>query len=66
MTGTPTANGTRIVTAQPDRTSFEVALAGAAGTYTGGTVTHQPKWNKFRIWAAVHPIVSLRFIVSDR
>ena len=65
-TGTPTANGTRIVTAQPDRTSFEVALAGATGTYTGGTVTHQPKWNKFRIWVAVHPTVSLRFIVSDR
>ena len=65
-TGTPTANGTRIVTAQTDRTSFEVALAGATGTYTGGTVTHQPKWNKFRIWVAVHPTVSLRFIVSDR
>ncbi len=67
MTGTPVANGTNlVVTGQPDRTSFEIALNGATGTYTGGTVTHQPKYNKFRIWAAVHPDVSLRFIVSDR
>ncbi len=67
MTGTPSANtSTATVTAQPDRTSFEIALSGATGTYSGGTVTHQPKYNKFRIWAAVSPDVSLRFIVSDR
>ncbi len=67
MTGTPAANGANlVVTAQPDRYSFEIALTGATGAYSGGTVTHQPKYNKFRIWAAVHPDVSLRFIVSDR
>jgi len=67
MTGTPAANGSNlVVTAQPDRYSFEIALTGATGAYSGGTVTHQPKYNKFRIWAAVHPEVSLRFIVSDR
>jgi hypothetical protein len=67
MTGNPSANSTsHVVTAQPDRYTFEVALTGAAGTYSGGTVTHQPKYNKFRIWAAVHPDVSVRFIVSDR
>lgn len=66
MTGTPVANSTQTVTALPDRYSFEIALAGAAGTYSGGTVTHQPKYNKYRIFIAVHPDVSARFIVTDR
>jgi hypothetical protein len=67
MTGTPAANGANlVVTGQPDRYSFEIALNGAAGTYSGGTVTYQPKYNKFRIWAAVNPGISMRFIVSDR
>jgi hypothetical protein len=66
ISGAPSALGTKTVTAQPDRTSFEVALTGAAGTYSGGTVSYVPSFNKYRIWAAVHPDVSARFIVSDR
>jgi len=66
ITGTPSATGTKTVTAQPDRTSFEVALTGASGTYSGGTVTYTPSFNRYRIWAAVHPSLSARFIVSDR
>ena len=66
ISGSPSALGTKTVTAQPDRTSFEVALTGAAGSYSGGTVTYVPKFNALRIWAAVHPNISARFIVSDR
>lgn len=66
MTGAGTPNGTYTVTAVPHRTSFTVAFAAAAGAYTGGTVTYQPTYNKFRLWVAVHPDVSTRVIVSDR
>jgi hypothetical protein len=70
-TGTPSANGTFTVTAQPDRTSFEIALTGAAGTYgfsgsPAGTVSYSPSFHRYRIWAAVHPNISARIIVSDR
>jgi len=65
ITGTPAANGIFTVTAQPDRMSFEVALTGATGTYSGGTSTYTPKYNRNRIWVAVHNSVALRFIVSD-
>jgi hypothetical protein len=66
MTGAGTPNGTYTVTAVPHRTSFTVAFAAAAGAYTGGTVTYQPTYNKFRLWVAVHPDVSTRVIVADR
>lgn len=66
ITGSPSALGDRTVTAQPDRKSFEVELVGAAGLYEGGTVTYTPSFNRYRIWAAVHPSVSARIIVSDR
>lgn len=66
MTGAATPNGTYTVTAVPHRTSFTVALAAASGAYTGGTVTYQPTYHKFRLWVAVHPDVSARVIVSDR
>lgn len=66
-TGTPanTANTSGIVTFV-DRTSFEVTLIGASGSYSGGTVSYVPKYNQFRVWAAVHQNVSARIIVSDR
>jgi len=57
--------GGLLVTAQNDRTSFEIALSGASGVYSGGTVKHQPVYNRFRIWAAVLPGVSARIILSD-
>lgn len=66
ITGAGNPNGTFTVTAVPDRLSFSVALAGATGAYTGGTVTHQPTYSKFRLWVAIHPDVSARVIVSDR
>lgn len=66
ITGAGNPNGTFTVTDRPDRLTFSVALAGATGAYTGGTVTHQPTYNKFRLWVAVHPDVSARVIVSDR
>ena len=66
ITGAPSATGTKTVTAQPDRMSFEVALTGAAGPYSGGTVTYTPSFNRYRMWAAVHPNISARIIVSDR
>jgi hypothetical protein len=65
MTGTPAANGTYTVSAVPDRLSFEVSLSGANGTYTGGTITHTPKYSKYRLWAAVRAEVAMRFVVSD-
>ncbi len=66
MAGAGSPNGTFTVTAVPHRTSFTIALAAAAGAYSGGTVTYQPTYNKFRLWAAVHPDVSVRIIVADR
>jgi hypothetical protein len=66
ITGSPSALGDRTVTAQPDRTSFEVELTAAAGLYAGGTVTFRPSFNRYRIWAAVNPDISARIIVSDR
>ncbi len=65
VTGAPAANGTFTVSAVPDRTSFEISLSGATGTYSGGTVSHQGRYNKFRIWAAVHSSVVARVTVSD-
>ncbi len=66
LSGAGDPSGDKVVTAIPDRSSFTIALAGAAGSYSGGTVTYKPTYNKFRIWAAVHPDVSARIIVSDR
>lgn len=66
LSGAGDPTGDKVVTAIPDRSSFTIALAGAAGSYSGGTVTYKPTYNKFRIWAAVHPDVSARIIVSDR
>lgn len=66
ITGAGNPNGTFTVSAVPDRLTFVVALAGATGTYTGGTVTHKPTYSKFRLWVAIHPDVSARIIVSDR
>jgi len=65
MTGSPPANGTAIVTGQPDRTSFEIALAGAAGSYSGGTVTYQTKYAPYRLWVVVLHSYAVRVIVSD-
>jgi hypothetical protein len=67
-TGTPSANGSFTVSAVPDRTSFEIALSGATGSYgfSGGTVTYTPTFQRYRIWAAIHPNISARIIVSDR
>lgn len=53
------------VTAVPDRMSFEIALSGATGVYSGGTVKHQPVYNRFRVWAVVIAGISARIIVSD-
>ena len=66
ITGSPSALGERIVTAQPSRTSFEVELIGATGSYQNGTVTFTPSFNRYRMWVAVSPNVSARIIVSDR
>lgn len=66
ITGAGNPNGMFTATAVPDRLTFVVALAGATGTYTGGTVTHKPTYSKFRLWVAIHPDVSARVIVSDR
>jgi hypothetical protein len=55
------------VTAKPSRTSFEIGLdaANPSGVYSGGTVKHQPLYNRYRVWAKVLSGVSARFIVSD-
>lgn len=66
LSGAGDPSGDKVVTAIPDRSSFTIALAGATGSYSGGTVTNKPTYNKFRIWAAVHTDVSARIIVSDR
>lgn len=66
LSGAGDPTGDKVVTAIPDRSSFTIALAGAAGSYSGGTVTNKPTYNKFRIWAAIHTDVSARIIVSDR
>ena len=65
ITGTPTANGTFTIAAVPDRTSFEISLTGATGSYTGGTISHQARFYKYRIWVAVHSTVVARIVVSD-
>ncbi len=66
VTGTPTANGTFTVAAVPDRTSFEINLSGATGTYSGGTISHTLRYNKYRFWVAVHMSAAVRVIVSDK
>ncbi len=66
-TGVPAANGTFTITAVPDRTRFEITLTGATGTYTGGTATHTPRYNKYRLWVAVNTSAAgVRVIVSDK
>lgn len=58
-------NGGLKVTGVPDRMSFKVSLSGATGSYSGGTVKHQPVYNRYRIWAVVIGGISARLIVSD-
>ena len=66
MTGAPAANGSFTVSAVPDPTSFEITLNGAAGSYSGGTITHTPRYNKYRLWVAVCTAVAARVTVSDK
>lgn len=66
VTGTPAINASYTVSAVPSSTSFEIPATGATGPYTGGTITHTPTYNKFRLWVAVHSTVNARVIVSDK
>ncbi len=67
MTGAPAANASYTVSAVPDRNRFEITLAGATGTYSGGTVTHTPRYYKYRLWVAVNTSnAAVRLTVSDK
>ncbi len=66
VTGAPAVNASYPVTAVPTADSFEISVPGAAGPYTGGTITHTPSFNRYRFWVAVHTLYNARVTVSDK
>ena len=66
VTGTPAVNASYTIAAVPNSTSFEIAATGVVGPYTGGTVVHTLRFNKYRLWVAVHALASARVVVSDK
>jgi hypothetical protein len=67
VTGSPAANGTFTVAATPDRSSFEITLNGATGTYTGGNIAHTLRYNKYRMWIGIYwAAAAVRVTVSDK